>query len=95
MPPRPYLRTSAMAYAIHHNLTLEEAAALANDVGEGLCDRVVDPLAVARGGRTDMSGMARDRFPTGLCGSPAGRCVGGRACRLDQVRPSCCRGKES
>jgi fumarate hydratase class II len=36
-------------YAIEHDLTLKEAA-LANGVSEEVFDRVVDPLALTRGG---------------------------------------------
>jgi fumarate hydratase class II len=41
-------------YAIDHNLTLKQAA-LANGVSEELFDRVVDPLALTRGGSADLS----------------------------------------
>jgi fumarate hydratase, class II len=41
-------------YAIDHDLTLKEAA-LANGVSEELYDRVVDPLALTRGGSADLS----------------------------------------
>jgi fumarate hydratase, class II len=40
-------------YAIDHDQTLKEAA-LANGVGEELFDRVVDPLALTRGGSADL-----------------------------------------
>ncbi len=40
-------------YAIDHDLTLKEAA-LANGVTEELFDRVVDPLALTRGGSADI-----------------------------------------
>jgi fumarate hydratase, class II len=40
-------------YAIDHNLTLKEAA-LAKGVSEDLYDRVVDPLALTRGGSADV-----------------------------------------
>jgi fumarate hydratase class II len=40
-------------YAIKHNLTLKEAA-LKNGVSEELYDRVVDPLALTRGGSADL-----------------------------------------
>jgi fumarate hydratase, class II len=40
-------------YAIDHNLTLKEAA-LAKGVSEELYDRVVDPLALTRGGSADI-----------------------------------------
>jgi fumarate hydratase class II len=39
-------------YAIDHDLTLKQAA-LANGVSEDLYDRVVDPLALTRGGSAD------------------------------------------
>ncbi len=49
-----YDQASVIAhYAIHHNLTLKEAA-LANGVSEELYDRVVNPLALARGGTADI-----------------------------------------
>jgi hypothetical protein len=38
---------------IDHNLTLKQAA-LANGVSEELFDRVVDPLALTRGGSADL-----------------------------------------
>jgi fumarate hydratase, class II len=41
-------------YAIDHDLTLRQAA-LANGVSEELFDRVVDPLAMTRGGSADMT----------------------------------------
>jgi fumarate hydratase, class II len=44
-------------YAIDHDLTLKEAA-LANGVSEDLFDRVVDPLALTRGGSADLSQTA-------------------------------------
>jgi fumarate hydratase class II len=40
-------------YAIDHDLTLKQAA-LANGVSEELFDRVVDPLALTRGGSADV-----------------------------------------
>ncbi len=40
-------------YAIDHDLTLKQAA-LANGVSEELFDRVVDPLALTRGGSADL-----------------------------------------
>jgi fumarate hydratase, class II len=40
-------------YAIDHNLTLKQAA-LANGVSEELFDRVVNPLALTRGGSADL-----------------------------------------
>jgi fumarate hydratase, class II len=40
-------------YAIDHNLTLKQAA-LANGVSEELYDRVVDPIALTRGGSADV-----------------------------------------
>ena len=40
-------------YAIDHNLTLKQAA-LAKGVSEELYDRVVDPLALTRGGTADL-----------------------------------------
>src|SRR5260370_20426739 len=44
-------------YAIDHNLTLKQAA-LANGVSEELYDRVVDPLALTRGGSADAPSAA-------------------------------------
>jgi fumarate hydratase class II len=41
-------------YAIDHNLTLKQAA-LANGVTEELFDRVVNPIALTRGGSADVS----------------------------------------
>ena len=41
-------------YAIDHNLTLKQAA-LAKGVSEELFDRVVNPLALTRGGSADVS----------------------------------------
>jgi fumarate hydratase class II len=41
-------------YAIDHDLTLKQAA-LANGVSEELYDRVVDPLALTRGGSADLA----------------------------------------
>jgi fumarate hydratase class II len=41
-------------YAIDHDLTLRQAA-LANGVSEALFDRVVDPLALTRGGSADLA----------------------------------------
>jgi len=40
-------------YAIDHDLTLKQAA-LANGVSEDLFDRVVNPLALTRGGSADL-----------------------------------------
>jgi fumarate hydratase class II len=45
-------------YAIDHDLTLKQAA-LAKGVSEELFDRVVDPLALARGGVPDLPPTAR------------------------------------
>jgi fumarate hydratase class II len=45
-------------YAIDHDLTLRQAA-LANGVSEELFGRVVDPLAMTRGGSADMTPRAR------------------------------------
>ena len=41
-------------YAINHDLTLKQAA-LANGVSEELYDRVVDPLALTKGGSADLA----------------------------------------
>jgi fumarate hydratase class II len=41
-------------YAIDHDLTLKQAA-LANGVSEQLFDRVVNPLALTRGGSADLA----------------------------------------
>jgi fumarate hydratase class II len=50
-----YDQASVIAHhAIDHNLTLRQAA-LANGVTEELYDRVVDPLALTRGGTADVS----------------------------------------
>ncbi len=46
-------------YAIDHDLTLKEAA-LANGVTEDLFDRVVDPLALTRGGSADLPQTAEN-----------------------------------
>jgi fumarate hydratase class II len=49
-----YDQASVIAhYAIDHNLTLKQAA-LANNVSEDLFDRVVNPLAMTRGGSADL-----------------------------------------
>jgi fumarate hydratase class II len=49
-----YDRASVIShYAIDHDLTLKQAA-LANGVSEELYDRVVDPLALTRGGSADL-----------------------------------------
>jgi fumarate hydratase class II len=45
-------------YAIDHDLTLKQAA-LANGVSEDLYDRVVDPLALTRGGSADVPSGAQ------------------------------------
>jgi fumarate hydratase class II len=45
-------------YAIDHDLTLKQAA-LANGVSEELYDRVVDPLALTRGGSADVPAKAK------------------------------------
>jgi fumarate hydratase class II len=50
-----YNKAAAIAhYAIEHDLTLKQAA-LANGVSEDLFDRVVNPLAMTRGGSADLS----------------------------------------
>jgi fumarate hydratase, class II len=49
-------------YAIDHDLTLKQAA-LANGVSEELFDRVVDPLALTRGGSADLSAPASPTIP--------------------------------
>jgi len=50
-----YDRASVIAhYAIDHDLTLRQAA-LANGVSEQVYDRVVNPLALTRGGTADLS----------------------------------------
>jgi fumarate hydratase class II len=50
-----YDQASVIAhYAIDHDLTLKQAA-LANGVSEELFDRIVDPLALTRGGSADLS----------------------------------------
>ena len=49
-----YDQASVVAhYAIDHNLTLKQAA-LANGISEDLFDRVVNPLALTRGGSADL-----------------------------------------
>ena len=49
-----YDQASVIAhYAIDHDLTLKQAA-LANGVSEDLYDRVIDPLALTRGGSADL-----------------------------------------
>lgn len=49
-----YDRASVIShYAIDHDLTLKDAA-LANGVSKELFDRVVDPLALTRGGSADL-----------------------------------------
>jgi len=45
-------------YAIDQNLTLKQAA-LANGVSEQLYDRVVDPLALTKGGSADLAGNGK------------------------------------
>jgi fumarate hydratase, class II len=51
-----YDQASAIShYAIDHDLTLKQAA-LAKGVSEELFDRVVNPLALTRGGSADLSG---------------------------------------
>ena len=53
-----YDQASVIAhYAIDHDLTLKQAA-LANGVSEDLFDRVVDPLAMTRGGSADLPSAA-------------------------------------
>jgi fumarate hydratase class II len=47
-------------YAIDHDLTLKDAA-LKNGVSEELYDRVVDPLALTRGGSADLQDGAKQR----------------------------------
>jgi fumarate hydratase class II len=47
-------------YAIDHDLTLKQAA-LDNGVSEELYDRVVDPLALTRGGSADLQDGAKQR----------------------------------
>jgi len=50
-----YDRASVIShYAIDHDTALKEAA-LANGVSEQLYDRVVQPLALTRGGSADLS----------------------------------------
>jgi fumarate hydratase, class II len=45
-------------YAINRDLTLKQAA-LANGVSEALYDRVVDPLALTKGGSADLAGSGK------------------------------------
>jgi fumarate hydratase class II len=53
-----YDKASVIAhYAIDRGLTLKDAA-LANGVSEELYDRVVDPLALTRGGSADLATAA-------------------------------------
>ena len=50
-----YDKAAAISYyAIDRNLTLKQAA-LANGVSEDLYDRVVDPLALTKGGSADLA----------------------------------------
>jgi fumarate hydratase, class II len=49
-------------YAIDHDLTLKQAA-LANGVSEELFDRVVDPLALTRGGSADLPAPPNPTIP--------------------------------
>jgi fumarate hydratase class II len=46
-------------YAIDHNLALKQAA-LDNGVSEELYDRVVNPLALTRGGSADLAGAGKE-----------------------------------
>jgi fumarate hydratase class II len=46
-------------YAIDHDLTLKQAA-LDNGVAEDLYDRVVNPLALTKGGSADLAGATKD-----------------------------------
>jgi fumarate hydratase class II len=50
-------------YAIDHDLTLKQAA-LANGVSEELFDRVVDPLALTRGGSADLPAPPKPTTPS-------------------------------
>jgi fumarate hydratase class II len=60
-----YDQASVVAhYAIDHNLTLKQAA-LANGVSEDLFDRVVNPLALTRGGSADLPSGPGQRASTG------------------------------
>jgi fumarate hydratase, class II len=49
-------------YAIDHGLTLKQAA-LANGVSEELFDRVVNPLALTRGGAADLTSGPKEAAP--------------------------------
>jgi fumarate hydratase class II len=54
-----YDQASVIAhYAIDHDLTLKDSA-LANGVSEELYDRVVNPLALTRGGTADIPAGSR------------------------------------
>jgi fumarate hydratase class II len=55
-----YDRASVIShYAIDHDLTLKEAA-LANGVSEELYNRVVNPLALTKGGSADLAGATKE-----------------------------------
>jgi fumarate hydratase class II len=56
-------------YAIDHDLTLKQAA-LANGVSEELYDRVVDPLALTRGGSADLPASANPTSPNPTSPNP-------------------------
>jgi fumarate hydratase, class II len=57
-------------YAIDHDLTLKQAA-LANGVSEELFDRVVDPLALTRGGSADLPAPPKPTASTPAVPPPA------------------------
>jgi fumarate hydratase, class II len=57
-------------YAIDHDLTLKQAA-LANGVSEELFDRVVDPLALTRGGSADLPAPPNPSTPSSTRPNPA------------------------
>ena len=56
-------------YAIDHDLTLKQAA-LANGVSEELFDRVVDPLALTRGGSADLPAPPNTTAPPAAVPKP-------------------------
>jgi fumarate hydratase, class II len=66
-----YDRASVISYyAIDHDLTLKQAA-LANGVSEELFDRVVDPLALTRGGSADLPARPNSTPPHPTAPQPA------------------------
>jgi fumarate hydratase class II len=85
-------------YAIDHDLTLKQAA-LANGVGEGLFDKIVNPLALTRGGSADLQsgngqalhGADRSRSVEArrrACRQSGSDCFGRRPARLGRLEES-------